>query len=160
MEDAEENKAFGAEGIVRETRHQQGSREEDGEPAEIGTEMEAVPGRHHQVDADEEDECAGDPPGEQAPAEIAADIGGNQLVIAEVPRQVVGHHRDDRDALQDIDGGNARPAFGGGAGSGRGCGHGSQRRSRHLSAFAGILSRRAQPDATANRTVDILPEGL
>ena len=65
--------------------------------------IEAAPRREHEADADDEEEGAGDRAGEDAPAELVLDVGGDVAEIAKVPGEMVDDHREDGDAARRID---------------------------------------------------------
>ena len=65
----------------------------------------------------------GDGPGEDPPAELVGHVDGDELVGGKVPGEVVDDHRDDRDALGDVDDGEPRAPLR--DDGGHGCRHGS-----------------------------------
>ena len=122
VQDAEEDEGAGIE-PPRAERDQQRRREDDGEAPEIGAGAEAVPQGEDEVDPDQGQEGAGDGAGEDPPAELVGHVDADELVGREVPREVVDDHRDDRDALEDVDDGESRGALR--RDGARGCRHGS-----------------------------------
>ena len=73
------------------------------EPAQEAAAVEAAPRGQHETDADQEEKRAGDQPREHPPAEAAGDVGGDEAEEAQVPREMVDDHRQDRDAARRVD---------------------------------------------------------
>ncbi len=102
VEDAEEDEGCRIEPPRAERDEERGG-EDDGKAPEIRTGAKALPVGEDEVDPDQRQERPGDGPGENPPAEIAGHVDGDELIGGKIPGEVVDDHRNDRDALEDVD---------------------------------------------------------
>ena len=126
VEDAEERKRL-AEGDVGADGHRERSGDEDGPSPPERAPADAAAVAERKADADEEQEARKDQPLEGDPARLDRDVDRPEGEVGEVPGEMVGDHRDDRDPTQGIDQRHARPRGGGKGESGHGGGLGRVR---------------------------------
>ena len=102
VQDAEVDEAFGEDRVAADRRRECAQRDDRDAPREACRRNVEL-ARENQAHADQQQERRHDGRARTEPERVVLEVGANDAEEAQIEREVVGDHRDDRDAAQRVD---------------------------------------------------------